>query len=297
MPRTSNRAPQRAARAGAVLASLALAVTSAPDAGAARTTFAETTPDAISTSSRAADPKASARALELDIRQAAPSAGYTTFVNTGSAVLHISVIADDGGTLVDGPPRVVSADDRAVRTPTHVDDPNAPHAVIQIVDRRGADDLDPGLQPFRYGADFNLDEVSEDAEPGGRDNGDNLLQRGLFYQQAQYKIQLDHGVATCRVKGSLGAVSVSSSVHPVPGTWYRVRCVRDGDQLTIVLTRWQDGLPTSLRESASGSIGVVSPARPTVPLSVGGKLARRGVVDYASDQFNGRIDNVIFRVG
>jgi hypothetical protein len=296
MPRTSKRALPRAARAGAVLATLALAVTSAAQASDARMT-APATPAAGSTPPRTADAKASARSLELDIQQSAPSTGYTTFVNSGSAVLHVSVISDDGGALVDGRPRIYPADDRAVRTPKHVDDPNAPHAVIQIIDRRDDDDLDPGLQSFRYGADFNLDSVSEDTGPGGRDNGDNLLQRGLYYQQAQYKIQIDHGVATCRVKGSTGAVSVSSSVNPVPGTWYRVRCVREGDQLTIVLTRWQDGLPTSLRESASGSIGVVSPARRTVPLSVGGKLARRGVVDYASDQFNGRIDNVIFQVG
>jgi hypothetical protein len=297
MPRTSSRAVLPTARAGAVLASVALVVTSAAQVGGAHTTASGARPDRSSAPSPAIDAKASARALELDIRRAAPSTGYTTFANAGSAVLHISVVADDGGTLVDGAPRTDPAADRAVRTPKHVDDPDAPHAVIQVVDRRGADDLDPGLEPFRYGADFNLDTVSEDTGPGGRDNGDNLLQRGLYYQQAQYKIQLDHGIATCRVKGSLGAVSISSSVQPVPGTWYRVRCVREGDQLTIVLTRWQDGLPTSLRESATGSIGVVSPARRTVPLSVGGKLARRGVLDYASDQFNGRIDNVVLRVG
>ena len=223
--------------------------------------------------------------------------GYTSFANAGSAVLHISVVTDDGGALLDARPRIDPASDRAIRYPRYDADPAGPHAVVQVVDRRGADDLDPGVQPFRFGADFNLDTLSEDAGPGGRDNGDNLIQRGLFNRQAQYKIQLDHRIATCRVKGSLGTVSVSSSVHPVPGTWYRVMCSRQDDQLTIVVTRWDAGMPTSLRQSASGSIGVVSPVSRTVPLSIGGKLARRGVINESSDQFNGRIDNVFIRIG
>jgi hypothetical protein len=257
---------------------------------------------AVSTVAHAAQqpaktPKAPPRELELDIEQAAPSGGYTSFVNSGSAVLRVSVVTDDGGALLDARPRIDPASDRAVRYPRYDGDPAAPHAVIQIVDRRGADDLDPGLQPFRFGADFNLDTLSEDAEPGGRDNGDNLIQRGFFDQSAQYKIQLDHRIAMCRVKGSLGAVEVSSPVHPVPGTWYRVQCSRRDNQLTIVVTRWDDGMPTSLRQSAIGPIGVVSPVSRTIPVSVGGKLARRGVINEASDQFNGRIDNVFIRIG
>jgi hypothetical protein len=301
MPRTFSPSLPRAS---VVAASLALAVTSAVGLGAAHTvahaaTTSAVRPAAAATSAPPAGAyaKAATRALELDIRQAAPPSGYTSFVNSGDAVLHISVVTDDGGTLVDGRPRVDPATDRAVRYPAYASDATAPHAIIQIVDRRGGDDLDPGLQPFRFGADFVLDQVSEDTEPGGRDNGDNLIQRGLFDQRSQYKIQVDHRIATCRVKGSLGAVSVSSSVQPVPGKWYRVRCVRQDNQLTIVVTSWNSGLPTSLRQSASGPIGVVSPARQTIPVGVGGKLSRRGVIDEASDQFNGRIDNVIISIG
>src|SRR4051812_42672459 len=143
------------------------------------------------------------RALNLDIHQAAPLSGYTTFANSGNTVLSISVVTDDGGLLLDGRPRINPKVDRAVRTPQYTSDPSGPHAVIQVLDRRGTDDLDPGAGPFRFGADFNLDAVSEDSGPGGRDNGDNLIQRGLFNQQAQYKIQLDHDTALCRVKGSL----------------------------------------------------------------------------------------------
>jgi hypothetical protein len=307
MQRVHCFAPVRAVRACA-LGGLAVALASAAAFGVAQTDAeAATSPrgsvadGAILTDASGAhlrSTKAVPRVLELDIHQPAPPNGYTTFTNTGAAALRISVITDGGGALVDGRPRIDPTSDRAVRYPKHDADVDAPHAVIQVVDRRGADDLDPGTQRFRFGADFNLDDVSEDAAPGGRDNGDNLIQRGLFNQPAQYKIQLDHRIATCRVKGSLGAVSVSSSVNPVvPGTWYRVRCVRVGDQLTLVVTRWQYGIPTKVSRSASGPIGVVSPPRRTIPVSVGGKLRRRGVIDQASDQFNGRIDNVIIRVG
>jgi hypothetical protein len=302
MPRTSYLARPLVARARAATAAVALAITSTGGASTAvalenghLADRAASTTAAAPGASRAA--KSTARAVELDVRQAAPPTGYTTFVNSGAAVLHISVVSDAGGSLVDGTPRVAQAGDRAVRYPRHSDEVTAPHAVIQIVDRRGADDLDPGSGPFRFGADFILDAVSEDTQPGGRDNGDNLVQRGRFNQASQYKVQLDHRVATCRVKGSLGAVSVSSSIRPVPGTWYRVRCIREADELTIVMTSWQYGVPSTVRASASGPIGVVSPASRTIPVSVGGKLARRGVIDTASDQFNGRIDNVFIRVG
>ncbi|HSS68746.1 MAG TPA: hypothetical protein VLK34_09370 [Nocardioidaceae bacterium] len=280
----------RAGRASATAACLVLSLAAALSLGGVSTV-------AHAAQEPARTPKAPPRQLELDIEQAAPVGGYTSFVNSGSAVLHISVVTDGGGALLDARPRIDPASDRAVRYPRYNSDPAAPHAVIQVVDRRGTDNLDPGLQPFRFGADFNLDALSEDAGPGGRDNGDNLIQRGLFNQQAQYKIQLDHRIVTCRVKGSLGAVAVSSSVHPVPGTWYRVQCSRQDDQLTIVVTRWDDGVPTSLRQSVSGTIGVVSPVTRTVPVSIGGKLARQGVINGASDQFNGRIDNVFIRVG
>jgi hypothetical protein len=303
MPRLSHPARPRIAQL-LVSASLALALTPAAGIGAGDAVAA--TPHMSKAGSRtgtqpardgSVGPKARVRPLALHIQQAAPPSGYSTFVNSGVAALDISVVSDDGGVLVDGDPRVRPLHDRSIRYPMHSSGVNAPHAIVQVVDRRGRDDLDPGSRPFRFGADFVLDRVSEDSGPGGRDNGDNLVQRGLFDQRAQYKVQLDHRVASCRVSGSLGAVAVSSSVRAVhPGSWYRVRCVRAGSRLTIVLTTWGSGGRTKTRDSKTGQIGSVSPRR-IVPMSIGGKLARRGVVDRASDQFNGRIDNVIVRIG
>jgi hypothetical protein len=299
---TSRTPTARARRFIAATGCMMLAVTAAgvgafPASASSLIARAHSTSRPVHTAAGAGKAKTPTRALVLSIGQAAPAGGYTTFANSGYAAVRISVVTDDGGALVDGRPRVHPTIDRAVRYPHYASGPDAPHAVIQIVDRRGPDDLDPGLLPFRFGADFNLDQVSEDTEFGGRDNGDNLLQRGLFNQPSQYKLQIDHRVPTCRVKGSLGAVAVSSTVRPVPGKWYRVRCLRNGDQLTIVVKSWNQGSMTALRQSTSGPIGVVSPTTRTVPVSVGGKLSRRGVVQRATDQFNGRVDNVIIRVG
>jgi hypothetical protein len=305
MPPTSHIARPRAAQSFVVAASVLLVLAPGVALGAATGT-AVARPDPSNASTRPVTQarhggglaaKALVRPLALRIQQAAPPAGYSTFANSGSAALGITVVRDDGGALTDGNPRVHPVRDRAIRYPRHTSEVNAPHAVVQVVDRRGDDDLNPGSRAFRFGADFVLDKVSEDAGAGGRDNGDNLLQRGLFGQRAQYKVQLDHRVPSCRVKGSLGAVSVSSSVRRVrPGVWYRVRCVRVGSQLSIVLTAWSSSGQAKTRDSATGPIGAVSP-RPSVPVSIGGKLAKRGVIDDASDQFNGRIDNVTVRIG
>jgi hypothetical protein len=307
MPRTSKLSLPRCARSSAAVAAaaaLALSLTTASGAVAvteAATSLAAPTPDRLlapSADSRAhTGAKTSNDQLDLRIRRSAPRSGYSTFANFGAAALKISVVEDDGGTLVDGNPRVHASRDRAVRYPRHTSALNAPHAVIQAVDLRGPDDLAPRGRPFRFGADFILDKVSEDAGPGGRDNGDNLLQRGRFNERSQYKVQVDHRVATCRVKGSLGAVSVSSSLRPLkPGHWYRVRCVRVADRLTIVLTTWGHAGVRTVRDARAGSIGAVSPGRRTAPVSIGGKLARRGVIDTESDQFNGRIDNILLRI-
>jgi hypothetical protein len=301
MPRTPHLARPRAAQYFVLAASVVLSL-----APSARVTTAAASPDPLSTPPRTSSPaahretaaaKAPVRPLALHIQQAAPPSGYSTFANSGNAVLGISVVRDHGGVLTDGNPRVRPLEDRAIRYPRHSSEVNAPHAVVQVVDRRGSDDLSPGSRTFRFGADFVLDRVSEDSGSGGRDNGDNLLQRGLFDQGAQYKVQLDHRVPSCRVKGSLGVVSVSSSVQRVrPEVWYRVRCVRVGSQLSIVLTAWSSSGQTKTRDSATGPIGAVSPRR-SVPVSIGGKLAERDVINHASDQFNGRIDNVVVRIG
>jgi hypothetical protein len=68
----------------------------------------------------------------------------------------------------------------------------------------------PGSRDFEFGAGFSLDTKSTGDHA---DNGDNLIQRGLFGDKAQYKIQVDKGKVSCRIKGSGGAqVSIGGKV-------------------------------------------------------------------------------------
>jgi hypothetical protein len=68
------------------------------------------------------------------------------------------------------------------------------------VENEGATDvLEARLGDFRFGAAFRLDAVSQGSRA---DNGDNLVQRGLSGDPAQYKLQLDGRVPACRVQGA-----------------------------------------------------------------------------------------------
>ncbi|HXH57210.1 LamG domain-containing protein, partial [Iamia sp.] len=149
---------------------------------------------------------------------------------------------------------------------------------------------------FEFGADVVLDATSESGAVGSTDNGDNLVQRGLFDDLSQYKLQLDARRPSCRVKGSVGAVFVTASMSVQPGRWYRVRCVRDGSTVSIAVTTWaDDGTPTVVTRSATGPTGDMAPSRPTVPLSIGGKLSASGESVTSTDQLNGVVDNVVLR--
>jgi len=80
------------------------------------------------------------------------------------------------------------------------------------------------------------------------------------------------------------------------GRWYRLACARDGAVVTLTVTSWSAaGVAQVVTTRASGPTGDLSPSAPTVPLSVGGKLRADGTPAPATDQFNGRIDNVVMR--
>jgi hypothetical protein len=242
--------------------------------------------------------KAVRQPLRLTFNDAAPmGASLTTLANSGSARLHIEVTAANGGTLTRGQSRA-GGSSGAGRTPRHDASADAPRAVIAVVDEHGRDNLNPSTSNFTFGADVRLDKLSENDSAGSFDNGDNLVQRGLFDSDSQYKIQLDHDRATCRVRGADGAVSVSSRQPIKPATWYRVRCSRSLSAVSIAITWWdRDGVPTTVSNSATGETGNLRPDSRSVPLSIGGKLSPDGALVASTDQLNGRIDNVIVRIG
>jgi hypothetical protein len=241
--------------------------------------------------------KGARQPLRLLFNEASPVGGFTNLVNSGSAHLRVRVKAAFGGTLVRGRART-GGSNGAVRTPRHDASETAPRAVVEVTDRDGRDSLNPSTDAFTFGADVRLDRTSEDDSAGSYDNGDNLVQRGLFDADSQYKIQLDHDRATCRIQGSDGAVAVTSRVQIKPRTWYRVRCSRSGQTVSIAITSWdRDGGRSTVSNTARGATGSLRPDARSVPLSVGGKLTPEGAIVASTDQLNGRIDNVIVRIG
>ncbi len=171
---------------------------------------------------------------------------------------------------------------------------NPGFAILSVVNKGEDDSMSPADEDFSIGADFSIDRVSTGTPA---DDGDNLFQRGLYEGSSQYKIQIDDGRPSCRIAGLTGEVIVTAKARVTPGTWYRVRCTRHVNTVTLDVGKIPDTGPSSGRPiSQSAPIGtVIMP--PQTPLSVGGKLAEDGTILPAStDQFNGSVDRVLYRV-
>jgi hypothetical protein len=154
----------------------------------------------------------------------------------------------------------------------------------------GEDWLNPGTSPFSFGADLRLNEVNEGS---GVDNGNNVVQRGLWDDPMQFKLEVDHNRPNCVVRGSEGRLGVTSRVTVEPDKWYRVRCQRSGELLTISVEERGSG-DAPVVTGHTGPIGSLEADKGT-PLSVGAKLYADGeIVRSDTDQFNGRIDNVFY---
>ncbi len=176
-------------------------------------------------------------------------------------------------------------------------DDAVPGAGVALVIRSDSvpDVLSPGRHDFGFGADFALDDKSDGDD---RDNGNNLIQRGLTADAHQYKIQVDHGVPSCRVAGDDGEAFVKSELVVVPERWYRVRCQRTGDRVVLTVVPW-DGGGWGAEKVASvvAPTGSVTFADSGAPMSIGAKVDAEGrFISSASDQFNGVADNVYFEV-
>lgn len=152
--------------------------------------------------------------------------------------------------------------------------------------------LNPGTSDFRFGASFKLAGTTGSS---WLDNGDNLVQRGLWNAPSQYKIELDRRQPACRVKGAEGAVMVTGSFVVPRGEWFNIQCERDARGVTLsVGGRLPDGSYVHREWRSNGRTGSMWGLSGDVPLSVGGKVDDRGApVLGASDQFNGSVDNVV----
>lgn len=207
--------------------------------------------------------------------------------NAGKASLSVATLTHNGGGIAraERPGGGTAIDLPAYRA-------SQPRlALMTVVDRIDGDSLNPGTSAFTFGADFRLDARNEGSSA---DNGNNLIQRGLFDAPSQYKIELDGNRPGCRVKGRDGAVSVRSSRAVAADRWYWVTCTRAARTVTLKVTRVGG---TTWTYRATGRTGSMRPSSSSVPLSIGGKVSNSGkIVVKSADQFNGHIDNPFLNV-
>ncbi|MBZ5739745.1 hypothetical protein [Nocardioides mangrovi] len=199
----------------------------------------------------------------------------------GTAAVEVRVAALDGGSVAAsaGPDGA-----RAIAFPPYRATGTYPRAVVVVTNKGDDDELNPGTAAFTWGTDFKIDARSE-----GRteDNGDNLVQRGIYSEPTLYKAELDLGRPACVVQGVDGIVTIRSSTAVIPGIWYHMECRRDGAEVTVTSWPLDDPNDRTTRIGV-GPTGDVTPVEPSIPLSVGGKVSQTGeVIKSATDQLNG----------
>ena len=131
----------------------------------------------------------------------------------------------------------------------------------------------PGTQNFAMGVVFTSQPIPNTSSYGG-----NMMQKGLFGDPGQVKLQLvpaAQGTVNCRIKGTSGAKIITSSVNVDDGAWHTAVCWRAGNVVGVTV----DGVVTSL----TWNPGAISN---TKNLTLGNKTAKAG----PSDQHFGRTD-------
>lgn len=226
---------------------------------------------------------------------ATAAADQTPVVSSSdSAALSSQVLTAGGGKVTAAPSRTGTGG-AAMRFPAFAPAASGPRAVVEARSAGTVDVLDPGTADFTFGADILLDEQSH--QHGTSDNGNNVLQRGLFDSTTQYKIQIDSGKASCRVKGASGAVMVVSKATIVPGEWFGLACSRIGATVSLAVTSWDGATARTQVVSEGGATGDLTPSDRSIPLAIGAKVHDAGTFTDSPDQFNGVIDNPYLRVG
>lgn len=235
-------------------------------------------------------PPGATRVLHLDMEGVtAPRGAVVPRVsNAIRRKMRISV-----ATAADGRARVGDGPDgrgRSLRFPPFSQAEPAPAAGLLVRAPGSWDALAPGRRAFRFGARFKLDATSAGSEA---DDGDNLVQRGLSGDEAQYKLQIDDGVPSCLVRGSDGEAFAKASREVARDTWYEASCRRTPEGVRLRVAR-VDGRGEPITARSGRDPGRVRPDR-EVPLSVATKVSPDGEVTTSStDQFNGSVDDVFF---
>ncbi len=225
-----------------------------------------------------------------------PDGARAAVGNRGTAPLRVDVVTQDGSRLLAVTGR---AGDTAARFPGFDPAASGPRAVVRVRgDGDGPDRLDPGGGDLVFGADVRLAAQSASKAGGSHDDGNNVIQRGLFGEVTQYKIQVDGGYPVCRIKGRSGTITVTARPRVTPDHWYRLVCARAGHTVTLSVTTWDAGGSPVVREATGSEVtGSLRPAHHRTPLAVGGKLTTSGAIESRSDQFNGLLERAFVRIG
>jgi hypothetical protein len=238
---------------------------------------------------RGAEPAPSSLTMQAVGTAGATVSGASQFGVAGDTSVDVAVARRSGGQV-----RVVSGPGGsfpgAVDFPAYVASGTYPRAVLRVTPTSGAA-LSPGADDFEYGAVLRLDAVSS-----GRsiDDGDNVFQRGLYVDSAQFKLQVDHRRPSCLVRGSAGRVFVRSATRLTADKWYVVKCARVGSRLSVRVVAYGSS-STPARAVAYGRSGTLRfPSSRSA--AIGGKLTSEGaVVPRATDQLNGAVARVWVR--
>ena len=177
----------------------------------------------------------------------------------------------------------------ALRFPPYSPEKESPRLVLVMNPVGATDLLNPKGNDFSFGADLRLNDLSSGK---GDDNGDNVLQRGLFSDANQYKLQVDKRVPSCTVKSGEARLFVRFNKSLDEG-WFRVRCDYQPGSLTLsvsrIFTDRVEDLGTKAKSMSLGSLNFIG----STPVTIGGKIGSNGeLVLTESDQFNGELDNV-----
>lgn len=136
-------------------------------------------------------------------------------------------------------------------------------------------DLNPGTNPFRFGASVLIAKSQIK-------NSSNVMQKGVVSAESQWKLQIGEakGRAQCVIvgRGSAKPYIVRSTVSVVDGRWHQVTCMRTATGLYIFVDGVRHGV---VAVPATVSISNARPLRLGAP-----NLA------LDSDSFNGYLDDV-----
>jgi hypothetical protein len=130
----------------------------------------------------------------------------------------------------------------------------------------------PGNQNFAMGLVFTTQPIPS------TNYGGNLMQKGLFGDAGQVKLQLAPtygGTVNCRIKGTSGAKIITSTVNVDDGAWHTAVCWRAGNVVGVTVD--------SIVKSLTWNPGSITNGRNVL-------LGNKGINADATDQHFGRTD-------